>query len=187
MNSPHAAAGLQPELATTIIDPDPTGQESLIADLKDRWMRAEAEIANVRTRARRDVEEARLFAVQRFATDAVEGVENLRRGLDSIPPPVLGESAIVAQLRDGLAGIERNFLTLLERNGIEREEAVGTPYDASRHQAMVEQESDTVRPGTVLRSLSGGWTLHGRLLRPAMVVVAKAPPPPTETSRIPGS
>jgi molecular chaperone GrpE len=178
MNSPHAAAGLQPELATTIIDPDPTGQESLIADLKDRWMRAEAEIANVRTR---------LFAVQRFATDAVEGVENLRRGLDSIPPPVLGESAIVAQLRDGLAGIERNFLTLLERNGIEREEAVGTPYDASRHQAMVEQESDTVRPGTVLRSLSGGWTLHGRLLRPAMVVVAKAPPPPTETSRIPGS
>jgi len=150
-----------------------------VAELRDRWMRAEAEIANVRTRARRDVDDARLYAVQKFATDVVEGVENLRRDLDSLPSPAPGEPAAITSLRDGFEGIERGFIALLARNGIERVEAVGQPFDAGRHQAMAEQEN-TAPPGTVVHAHSAGWTLHGRLLRPAMVVVAKAPPIPAD-------
>ena len=157
------------------IIPDTTDE---VADLRDRWMRAEAEIANVRNRARRDVEDARQYAVQKFAADVVEGVENLRRGLDSLPPARAGEPSIDGSLRDGFAESERNFLTLLKRHGVTREEALGTVFDPNLHQAMIEQESSAVSPGTIIKVLSSGWMLNGRLLRPAMVVVAKAPASP---------
>ena len=146
------------------------------AEMRDRWMRAEAETQNVRNRARREVDETRQFAVQAFARDAVEAAENLKRGLDSIPPQATGEPEIVGRLRDGFAGVERSFVGLLERNGIRREDPQGALFDPNLHQAMAEQESTEHPPGTVLQAWSGAWTLNGRLLRPAMVVVAKAPP-----------
>jgi molecular chaperone GrpE len=144
-------------------------------DFKDRWMRTEAEIANVRARAKREVDETRQYAVQKFARDVVEAAENLKRGLDSLPPPAHDEPAIVAKVRDGFAGVERSFIGLLERNGIRREDPTGALFDANLHQAMAEQESVEHPPGTVLQAWTNGWTLNGRLLRPAMVVVAKAP------------
>ncbi|HEY1932561.1 MAG TPA: nucleotide exchange factor GrpE [Acetobacteraceae bacterium] len=150
--------------------------EAEVAELKDRWMRSEAEIANVRARARREVDETRQYAVQKFAADVVEAAENLRRGLDSLPAPEPGQPEIVGKLRDGLAGIERSFVAVLERNGIKREDPTGTPFDPNLHQAMAEQESEVHAPGTVIHAWTQAWTLHGRLLRPAMVVVAKAPP-----------
>jgi molecular chaperone GrpE len=145
-------------------------------DFKDRWMRAEAEMANVRARARREVEETRQYAVQKFAADVVEAAENLRRGLDSLPKPEPDEPEIVARLRDGLEGTERSFLSLLERNGIRREDPTGQPFDPNLHQAMAEQESDAHPPGTVMHAWTPAWTLNGRLLRPAMVVVSKPVP-----------
>jgi molecular chaperone GrpE len=157
--------------------------EAEVAELKDRWMRSEAEIANVRTRARREVDETRQYAVQKFATDVVEAAENLRRGIDSLPPPEPGQPEIVGKLREGLDGIERNFLSLLERNGIKREDPTGTPFDPNMHQAMAEQESAVHTPGTVMHAWTPAWTLHGRLLRPAMVVVAKAAPAELAASR----
>lgn len=150
--------------------------EAEVAELKDRWMRSEAEIANVRTRARREVDETRQYAVQKFATDVVEAAENLKRGLDSLPAASPGQPEIVDKLREGLAGIERSFLAILERNGIKREDPTGAPFDPNMHQAMAEQESEAHSPGTVMHAWTPVWTLHGRLLRPAMVVVAKAPP-----------
>src|SRR5579872_1720445 len=99
--------------------------EAEVAELKDRWMRSEAEIANVRARARREVDETRQYAVQKFATDVVEAAENLKRGLDSLPPAEPGQPEIVSKLREGLSGIERNFLAVLERNGIRREDPTG--------------------------------------------------------------
>ena len=149
--------------------------EAQTAELKDRWMRAEAENANVRARAQREVSEARQYAVQKFAADVVEAADNLRRGLDSLPPPAHGEPEIVAKVRDGFAGVERSFVGLLERNGIKREDPTGALFDANLHQAMAEQETVDHPPGTVLQAWTNGWTLNGRLLRPAMVVVAKAP------------
>jgi molecular chaperone GrpE len=147
-----------------------------LAEMKDRWMRSEAETANVRVRAQREVNETRQYAVQKFAQDVVEAAENLHRGLDSLPAPAAGEPEIVARLREGLDGIERNFLTVLERNGIKREDPTGTPFDPNLHQAMAEQESEAHAPGSVMHAWTPVWTLNGRLLRPAMVVVAKAPP-----------
>ena len=73
--------------------------------------------------------------------------------------------------------MERGFLALLERNGIKREDPTGKPFDPNLHQAMAEQESEAHPPGTVMQAWTPAWTLNGRLLRPAMVVVAKAPAP----------
>jgi molecular chaperone GrpE len=150
--------------------------EAELAEMKDRWMRSEAENANIRARAHREVNETRQYAVQKFAQDVAEAAENLRRGLDSLPPAAAGEPEIVARLREGLDGIERNFLNILERNGIKREDPTGAPFDPNLHQAMAEQESAAHAPGSVMQAWTPAWTLHGRLLRPAMVVVAKAPP-----------
>jgi molecular chaperone GrpE len=144
-------------------------------EMRDRWMRSEAEIANVRARSKRDVDDARQFAVQKFAKDVVEAAENLRRGLDSLPAASVGEPEIVGKLREGFEGVERSFIALLERNGIVRNDPTGAMFDANLHQAMAEQPSGEHPPGTVIQAWTAGWTLHGRLLRPAMVVVAKAP------------
>ncbi|MDQ2804269.1 MAG: nucleotide exchange factor GrpE [Pseudomonadota bacterium] len=149
--------------------------EAEAADFKDQWMRAEAETANVRVRARREVDETRQYAVQRFAADVVEAADNLRRGLDSLPQPEAGEAPIVASLRDGIAGAERGLLSVLERNGVKREDPTGGSFDPNLHQAMAEQESAQHPPGTVVQAWTPAWTLNGRLLRPAMVVVAKTP------------
>ncbi len=149
--------------------------EAELAEMKERWMRAEAENANVRTRARKDVDDTRQYAVQKFATDVVEAAENLKRGIDSLPPASNDQPAILAKVREGLEGVERSFVGTLERNGIKQTDPVGQPFDPNLHQAMAEQESDLHAPGTVLQAWSKAWTLNGRLLRPAMVVVAKAP------------
>jgi len=143
-------------------------------DFRERWVRGEAEMANVRARAKRDVDETRQYAVQKFARDVVEAADNLKRGLDSLPPAVEGEPDIVTRVRDGFARVERSFLALLERNGIRREDPTGALFDANLHQAMSEQETASHPVGTVLQAWTPAWTLNGRLLRPAMVVVAKA-------------
>ncbi len=146
-------------------------------DFKDRWMRAEAETANVRTRGRRETDDARQYAVQKFATDIVEAAENLKRGIDALPPASDGEPDILVKVRDGLAGIERSFTGVLERNGIKKEDPVGRSFDPNLHQAMAEQDSEVHAPGTIMQAWTACWTLNGRLLKPAMVVVAKAPTP----------
>ena len=159
--------------------------EAELSAMNDRWMRAEAENANIRARAKREVDETRQYAVQKFATDIVEAAENLRRGLASLPPARDDEPEIIARLREGLSGIERNFVTVLERHGIRAEDPTGAMFDPNLHQAMAEQVSEIHPPGTVLQAWTAAWTLHGRLLRPAMVVVAKPPeealPPPLDT------
>ena len=190
---PYGMAAEAGAAAAAPSDHDPKTPEQLMAaaaeriaaleaerdDYKDRWVRSEAEMANVRARAKRDAEDARLFAVQKFARDVAEAAENLKRGLDAVPPAQAGEPEIVTKLRDGFSGVERSFVALLERNGIKREDPTGTVFDPNRHQAMAEQEARDQTAGTVLHALSPTWTLNGRLLRPAMVVVAKAPVSPS--------
>jgi molecular chaperone GrpE len=142
-------------------------------EFRDRWMRAEAEMQNLRTRTKREVDETRQYAVQKFARDVTEAAENLRRGIDTLPAARPDEPDIVTKVREGFEGIERSFIALLERNGITTEEPLGKMFDANLHQAMAEQPSDEHPAGTILQAWSRGWLLNGRLLRPAMVVVAK--------------
>ncbi|MFN3447184.1 MAG: nucleotide exchange factor GrpE [Roseococcus sp.] len=159
--------------------------EAELAEMRDRWLRAEAEVQNTRHRARDEVEKARNFAIQKFAADLVEAAENLRRGLDLLPPPAEGEPEIIAKMRGGFEGVERFFLQRLEANGVVRKPAQGQPFDPEWHQAMSEAPApEGVAPGTVLQAWSSAWALNGRLLKPAMVVVAGQPaepaPAPTE-------
>jgi molecular chaperone GrpE len=140
-------------------------------------VRAEAETANVRARGRREADDARQYAVQKFATDIVEAAENLKRGIDALPPASAGEPDILVKVREGLAGIERSFTGILERNGITKEDPIGRPFDPNLHQAMAEQPSEVHAAGTVMQAWTPCWTLNGRLLKPAMVVVAKAATP----------
>ena len=156
--------------------------EAELVEMKDRWMRTEAETSNVRARGRREADDARQYAVQKFATDIVEAAENLKRGIDALPAATAGEPDILVKVRDGLAGIERSFTGVLERNGIKKEDPVGRPFDPNLHQAMAEQDSEMHPPGTVMQAWTPCWTLNGRLLKPAMVVVAKA-----ATSELPAS
>jgi len=165
--------------------------ESALAEMSDRWMRSEAEIANVRTRAKRDVEDARQFAVQKFATDVVEAAENLHRALERLPAASTQEPESMAGIRSGLIEIERGFVGVLERNGVKRIDPHGSVFDPNLHQAMAEQDAPPGVPsGTIVQTLAPSWTLNGRLLRPAMVVVAKAstagpeaPPPRHDAPR----
>jgi molecular chaperone GrpE len=147
--------------------------EAELAAMRDKWLRAEAEMQNLRTRTKREAEEARLYAVQKFAKDVVETADNLRRGLDSLPPAAEEEPALLAKLRGGFAGVERGFVAMLERHGITRADPQGQAFNPELHEAMAEQPApEGVEPGTVIQAWTPAWTLHGRLLKPAMVVVA---------------
>ncbi len=149
--------------------------ENALQEMREKWLRSEADMANLRARTKREVEDARLYAVQKFAKDVVEAAENLKRGIDSLPKRSEDEPEIVTKMREGFEGIERSFVSLLERNGIARQDPTGAAFDANLHQAMAEQESAEHPSGTVLQAWTQTWTLNGRLLRPAMVVVSKAP------------
>ncbi len=172
----------QPEEAATTPDtaPEPTPEDRIaaleaeVATLKDKWLRAEAEMQNLRTRTAREVQEARAYATQKFARDVVEAAENLRRGIEALPGKQANEPEVLTKIRDGIEGVERSFLGILERNGVKSENPTGKPFDPEMHQAMAEQPApEGTLPGTVTACWTPAWTLNGRLLKPAMVVVGK--------------
>lgn len=148
--------------------------EQEASEFKEKWLRAEAENQNLRQRAKRDVQDARQFAVQKFARDVVEAAENLRRAIASLPEQTEGEDAVVTKMREGIESTERSFLSILERHGIKKEDPQGQTFDPNKHQAMAEQPSEEHEPGSIIQSWTPTWTLHDRLLKPAMVVVSKA-------------
>lgn len=152
-----------------------------LAGTRDKWLRAEAETANVRARAAREVADARQYAVQKFAADVVEAAENLRRGLTALPAAEPDEPALLTRLRGGFEGVEKSFWAILERNGVSRRDPAGEAFDPALHQSMAEQPApEGVAPGTVIQAWSAAWTLNGRLLKPAMVVVASGGARPDE-------
>ncbi|QNT77797.1 nucleotide exchange factor GrpE [Entomobacter blattae] len=147
--------------------------EDELAEMQDKWMRSEAENQNIRARNKRELEDTRLYAVQKFARDIVEAAENLRRGVASLPTKQEGENDIITKMREGFETTERSFLSILDRNGIVGTDPTGAMFDANLHQAMAEQPDENHPTGTILQAWTLTWTLHGRLLKPAMVVVAK--------------
>ena len=177
MNDDTDTPATETEAAATEAEATPEQRiaalEAEVASFKDKWLRAEAEMQNLRTRTQRDVQEARAYATQKFARDAVEAAENLRRGLDALPGQAAGEPEVLTKIRDGIEGVERSFLGILERNGVKRDDPTGKPFDPEMHQAMAEQPApEGVAPGSVVACWTPAWTLNGRLLKPAMVVVA---------------
>ncbi len=144
--------------------------------MRDKWLRAEADMQNLRTRHRKEMDDARQYGLTKFARDVAEAADNLRRGLDALPAAAADEDPVVGKLRGGFEGVERAFLGILERNGVTRTDPTGLPFDPEKHQAMAEQPAPAgTEPGTVIAAWTPAWTLNGRLLRPAMVVVAGKP------------
>ncbi len=155
--------------------------EAEVSDLKDRLLRTAAETENVRKRGLKDVEDARKFSTQQFSQDVLAVADNLARALESVTPGAR-KDATRKVIVEGVKMTMKEFGGVLERHGIRPIEAEGARFDPNFHQAMFEAESADVEPGHVMQVLRIGYTIHGRLLRPAMVAVAKAPPEVTEDS-----
>lgn len=156
--------------------------EAELADTKDRLLRALAETENVRRRLQRERDDAQKYAVGGFARDILSAVDNLRRALEAMPEAEITEDR-TRSLRDGVAATERELLAAFERHGLKRIDPKGERFDHNFHQAIFEAERPDVPAGTVVEVLQPGYVLHGRLLRPAMVGVAKAGPPPEPQDR----
>ena len=136
----------------------------------ERYLRAAAELENVRKRAERDVENARKFAIERFATELLAVKDSLEMGLAAAE-----EATDVESLREGSRTTLKQLSAALERFGVAEVDPEGEPFDPHLHEAMTTQPSDQAEPDTVLTVYQKGYTLNGRLLRPARVVVAAAP------------
>jgi molecular chaperone GrpE len=145
------------------------------ADLKDRLMRALAEMENVRRRAEREAKDARAYAVTSFARDMLTVADNIRRALDSAPPAE--SNPALKSLIEGIELTERDLMSTLGRHGVKRLDPEGERFDPNLHQAMFELPNETVPNGTVVQVVQSGWVIgDNRVLRPAMVGVSKGGP-----------
>lgn len=147
--------------------------ESRIADLTDRLLRAHAEMDNLRKRTEREKEETAKYAITKFARDVLVIGDNLQRAAAAVPPGAADADPALKSLVDGVGLTEREFLNILERNGVKRIDPAGQPFNPHQHQAMIEVERPDVATGTVVEVYQPGYLLDDRVLRPAMVVVAK--------------
>lgn len=134
-------------------------------------LRAQAEMQNVRRRAERDVENAHKFALDRFSADLLPIVDSLERALDAASQI---DNEAVKGMKDGVELTLRMFVDTLAKHGIQQINPVGEPFNPEFHQAMSMVPNAELAPNSVLAVMQRGYTLNGRLVRPAMVVVTKA-------------
>lgn len=146
-------------------------------ELKDRALRAAAEMENLRRRTARDVQDARNYAIANFARDMLSVSDNLARTLDAIPAEAkaAGDAGFKA-LIEGVDITERAMLSALERHGVKRLEPQGEKFDPNFHQAMFEVPNPDVPANTVVQVVQPGYSIGERVLRPAMVGVSKGGP-----------
>jgi len=158
---------------------DVTAQEQIAAleaemvKLKDQAIRALADAENTRRRAVRERDDTAKFAVASFAKELLSVSDNLRRALDAIPNEARQTDELLNKLFEGVEATERQLLGAFDRFGIKKMEPLGQPFDPNYHQVMFELENTGQPAGVVVQVLQPGYTIHGRLLREAMVGVAK--------------
>ena len=146
--------------------------EQLQADVetaRDNALRAQADAQNVKRRAEQDVEKARKFALERFSGDLLPIVDNLERALEAAT-----EDEAVKPIVEGVELTLKSFLDVLGKNNIEQINPEGEPFDPQLHQAMSMVENPDVEPNSVIAVVQKGYSLNGRLIRPAMVMVSKS-------------
>jgi len=157
--------------------------EAELADYKDRLLRALAETENIRRRGQREREDAQKYAVSGFAKDLLSAADNLRRALESLPESEARDDK-TRSLLAGVAATERELLAVFERHGIRRIDPKGERFDHNFHQAIFEAPNSGKPAGTIVEVLQPGYVLHDRLLRPAMVGVAKDGKPAEPAERV---
>ena len=161
-------SGEQGEAAES--DEEATDLEAELEAAKDAALRAQADAMNVQRRADQEIEKARKFALERFCGDLLSVVDNLERALESS-----GDEQDNAALTEGIELTRKGFMDVLGKYGVESVDPMGEPYDPETAQAMSMVEQPDVEPNSVVAVMQKGYTLNGGLLRPAMVMVSKAP------------
>jgi molecular chaperone GrpE len=142
-----------------------------VAQLKEQVLRYAADAENTKRRADREANDARHYAIQRFSQDLLGAADNLARALRAAPRDA--SDPAVKNLVAGIEMIEKDLLSAFERNGLKRVDPPrGAKFDPHLHQAMMEQPASDVGAGAVLQVMQSGYELHGRLVRPAMVIVS---------------
>ena len=143
------------------------------AELKDRLLRAMAEMENVRRRTEREKQDTARYAISNFARDVLTIGDNLKRAIDHVPAQAAAEDPALKSFLDGVELTERELLNMLERHGVTRIEPAGQRFDPNCHQAMYEVPNTDVPEGTVVDVMQAGYMIGDRCLRPALVAVSK--------------
>jgi molecular chaperone GrpE len=178
MSDENAAQGDTPEIETPAVEtPEVDPVEALQAEnaeLKDRVLRTHAEMENLRKRTERDVADTRSYAIAGFARDMLSATDALSRALLVIPQETRDTAeGTLKSLIEGLELAEREMQRLLGKHGVKPIEAAGQKFDPNKHQAMFEVPNPNVPEGTVVQVVQEGFAIGERVLRPAMVGVAK--------------
>jgi len=147
--------------------------EAGIAALTDKLLRAVAENDNLQKRAMKDREDMAKFAISMFAKSLLSVADNLRRALSAASESVRSQNEPLKHLAIGVEATERELLAAFEKAGITRIEPINVPFDPHQHEVMFDVEMPGVAPGTIIQLIEPGYLIHGRLLRPARVAVAR--------------
>ena len=158
-------------------DPEPNSVEVLqkeAADSRDRMLRTLAEMENLRKRTQKEVADARVYGVSKFAGDIVDIADNLQRAIDAVPADAKASADPgLKSLIEGVEITERSLLSALEKHGVKKIDPTGEKFDPNFHQAMYEVPDASVASGTVVQVVQAGYTIGERVLRPALVGVSK--------------
>ena len=158
-------------------DPEPNSVEALqkeAADSRDRMLRTLAEMENLRKRTQKEVADARVYGVSKFAGDIVDIADNLQRAIDAVPADAKASADPgLKALIEGVELTERSLLSALEKHGVKKIDPTGEKFDPNFHQAMYEVPDASVASGTVVQVVQAGYTIGERVLRPALVGVSK--------------
>ncbi|MGZ5876403.1 MAG: nucleotide exchange factor GrpE [Bradyrhizobium sp.] len=179
-NPANPAQGPEPVVSKPYVMPDEPEEGSVEALVKeatesrDKMLRTLAEMENLRKRTAREVADARVYGITGFARDVLDIADNLQRALDAVPAETR-ESAdpILKALIEGVELTERSLLNTLEKNGVKKFDPSGEKFDPNFQQAMYEVPDASVPPGTVVQVVQAGYMIGDRVLRPALVAVAK--------------
>ncbi len=164
-DSLEAKAEMTPQAAT----------ESTAKELKDQLLRALAEMDNTRKRAQKDVEEANKYAVAGLARDLINVLENLHRAAESVPQEALQQNEVLQNFFKGVEITRNELLKIFDKYGIRRIDPQGEKFDHRYHQALMQVEDPGVAAGAIVQVMQAGYVMKERLLRPALVSVAKEP------------
>lgn len=149
-----------------------------VADLKDKLLRAHAEVENVRKRYEREKEDTAKYAITRLARDIVSVGDNFQRAIDAVPAAAAEQDTALKSFLEGVTMTERELLNALERHGIRRVQPMNELFNPHLHQAVMEIPRSDVPSGTIVQVFQAGFMIEDRVLRPAMVAVAKGGPKP---------
>jgi len=166
----ESAEAAEPEVEPTLEELVSQLQEDVLA-ARDSALRAQADAQNVKRRSEQEVEKARKFALERFSGDLLPVVDNLERSLEAAS----GGDDLSKSISEGVELTLKSLNDVLKKYNIEAVDPEGEPFDPQLHQAMTMLENPDMEPNTVMGVMQKGYTLNGRLLRPAMVMVSKAP------------